>query len=399
MLDSRPLECSVRYERQRSIVILAALLISQAYGQRPGRLNPPHLAEMPLPARVVAEIAGADAQEAAARRMGVFQQLQDIIEELSSGRTAIGRETPDEARILSEYRTAHYEALKPYEAQANRDPDFLRSMRRFDNDAGLREEILNRFFTPALRAQSQAISRQLARNLAVVRQQAPAFGGTPQGAPGTAAPGAAAPRQAPRAAAAAVPQAPLPPDPSIVRAKAANVDTKVFGIPLGERLSLPTCNMFEAAGLNAATCVSNSAIDELVEALANMGGGSLGTTIRLAKANCPSWMSECTVSAELDSGRLIGIVARTDGLVVGKDAADELRAKYGSRHSMQQRFNTRTDTGAKFETWDLFWDLQGLRVEYYVIDGNVKRGLLIVQTEEAYKRRLARVRDEKKPKL
>ncbi|MEP7364174.1 MAG: hypothetical protein ABI972_13040 [Acidobacteriota bacterium] len=386
----------MRYRQHRAILLLlSAFLIGSAYGQRTGRLNPPHLAEMPLPQRVVAEITAADAKDAAARRMGVFQQLQDIIEELSNGRTAVGRETPDEARILAEYRTAHYEALKPYEDQANRDPDFLRYMRRFDNDPGLREEILSRFFSPALRAQSEAITRQLQGRLAALRQQAPAFGGTPQQAPSMAAP-----NQAPRAATtSAIPQAPLPPLPSIVKAKAANVDTKVFGLALGERISLPSCGMLDFGGTSMKTCVSDDMINQLTNALAGMGGESSSAVIKIAKANCPSWMSQCQVSAELDNGRLVGISATTDGLQVEQEAGGELRAKYGTRHSRQQRFNTRTDTGAKFETWDFFWDLPGLRVEYYVINGNVNRGLLIVQTEEAYQRRLARVREEKKPKL
>jgi hypothetical protein len=110
-------------------------------------------------------------------------------------------------------------------------------------------------------------------------------------------------------------------------------------------------------------------------------------------------MSQCLISATLDNGRLVGISAPTDGIAVEQDALQELRAKYGTRYGKQQRFNTRTDTGAKFETWDPNWSLPGLRVEYYVIDGNVKRGLLTVETEEAHERRLAGIREEKKPKL
>jgi hypothetical protein len=382
------------FEKYSAIALLALLPISVAQGQRTGRLNPPHLSEMPTPQRVVAEITAADPKDAAARRMGVFQQLQDIIGELSNGRAALGRETPDEAQILGEYRIAHYEALKPYEDQANRDPGFLRSLQRLDNDPGLREEILKRFFSPALRAQSQAISAQLTARLAALRQHAPAFGGAPQ-----AAPNRAAPNQAPPAAVPSAPQTPLPPDPSILKAKAANVDTKVFGIQLGERLSLPTCSLFEMVGQPASTCISNDLTNALVDTVPNMGDQSFGGAIKLARQNCPSWMSQCLVLAILDDGRLVGISAPTDGLEAENDAVRELRTKYGTRYGRQQRFNTRTDTGAKFETWDLDWTLPGLRVEYNVINGNVRRGLLIVETEEAHQRRMARIREEKKPKL
>ena len=40
-----------------------------------------------------------------------------------------------------------------------------------------------------------------------------------------------------------------------------------------------------------------------------------------------------------------------------------------------------------------------MRVRYYVIDDNVKRGLLIVETDEAFEQRQARIREERKPKL
>ena len=127
------------------------------------------------------------------------------------------------------------------------------------------------------------------------------------------------------------------------------MDTKVFGIQLGERLSLPACGLFDIAGPASATCTS-----EAVNALANaFGNGGAGVLIRLARSNCPEWMSDCTATGTLDSsGRLIGIAARTDGYAVGTTAVTELAAKYGSRYAKQQRFHTRTDTGAKFEVWD-----------------------------------------------
>ena len=252
MLDSEQLESIIR--QRLPIALLATVFLSAAQGQRPGRLNPPHLAEMPLPQRVVAEITAADPQEAAARRIGAFQQLQDMIEELSNGRTALGNDTPDEKRIRAEYAQARYDAMKPYEERANRDFDFLQSLRRFENDLALREEILNRFFSPALRTQSQAVTRQLNARIAALRQRNEALGGT-----GQASPQAPPPRQAkpmPTAPSAA-PQAPAPLEPTVARAKAAGVDTRVFGIQLGERLALPACNLLELAANPATTCLAN----------------------------------------------------------------------------------------------------------------------------------------------
>jgi len=376
--------------------LLATVCIGVAQGQRPGRLNPPHLGEMPLAQRVVAEITGADALEAAARRVGAFQQLQDIVEELSSGRTAMGNDTPDEKRIRAEYAMGRYEAMKPYEDRANRDPDFLQSLRRFENDPALREEILNRFFSPALRAQSQAISRQLNTRMAAMRQRNGAFGGTAQPRP------AAAPRQAapmPAAPPAAAQQPPPPLEPTVARAKAAGVDTRVFGMQLGERLRLPACGLLELPAASGSTCLASNLLTDLATRMANPDGSPI-PILRLARANCPNWMSDCTVAAQLDSsGRLIGIAATTDGYAVGETVLRELVGKYGSRFGRLSTVFTLDSTGAKYPTSNYDWNLSGLRVLYFIVEDNLKRGRLIVETEEAYQRRVARDREANRPKL
>src|SRR5687767_12852672 len=94
------------------LMVLVSVALPRGQGQpaRPGRLNPPHLAEMPLVDRVLREITAADPRDAVARQMGAFEQLGEIIAELSGGRAAIGQQTPDEDRIMGEYRAARYAA-------------------------------------------------------------------------------------------------------------------------------------------------------------------------------------------------------------------------------------------------------------------------------------------------
>ncbi|MCC6265491.1 MAG: hypothetical protein IT169_18100 [Bryobacterales bacterium] len=394
VLHSRQLEAVVCM--RLAIGLLATMFVFAAHGQRSGRLNPPHLAEMPLPEQVIAAITAASPEETAARRIGAFRQLQDLVEELSNGRTAIGNDTPDEKRIRAEYALARYEAMKPYEDRANRDADFLRSLRRFENDPALREEILTRFFSPALRAQSQAITRQLNARIAGMRQRNEAFGGTAQAPATTAAPRQAKPMHAEPSAA----QQPPPPlEPTVARAKTAGVDTRVFGIPLGERLALPACNLFALGAAPAATCLMNNAIMDLATQIVNPGGGPI-PVFKLAPSNCPSWMSDCTVAAQLDSsGRLIGIVADTDGYAVEAVALRELTAKYGPRFGRLPVVFTRDENGAKYSTSHYDWNLSGLRVLFYVVEDNLKRGRLIVETEEAFQRRLATTREANRPKL
>ena len=103
---------------------------------------------------------------------------------------------------------------------------------------------------------------------------------------------------------------------------------------------------------------------------------------------------------QLDSsGRLIGTVANTDGYAVEEVALRELTAKYGPRFGKLSVVFTRDDTGVKYPTYHYDWSQSGLRVFYYVVENNLKRGRLIVETEEAFQRRLARRREDNKPKL
>jgi hypothetical protein len=356
---------------------------------------------MPTVDRVLREITADNPMDAAARRMGAFEQLNEIIEELSMGRTAIGQPTPDETRILGEYRQARYE-VQQTQVRTTAEEERLPALRRFDEDPALRDELLNRFLSPALRAQSVAISRQLQARRQAFRQSQAAFGGQ---AP---APPAAPTRPTPASSASAPPPKPLTPDPSIAKARAANVDTKVFGFQLGEGISLPVCGLAGGFG-TAINCKLDSDFtkmaDALISSLTSGAGSPKGdlpekVAIKLAPNNCPtSWMSKCVASGLLEDGRLVGVFAVTDGPSVEQIAARELKGKYGTRFSAQQRFVTQISTGVRTEVWDLEWQLPGLHVEYKVVHEDITKGILRIETETAYARRTAVEKEANKPKL
>jgi len=377
-----------------ALALGAVLLSTSSFAQlaRPGRLNPPHLNEMPLVERVQREITAPNPQDAPARLAGAFEQLSEIIEELSGGRTAVGRQTPDEDRIMGEYRTARSTILQKVLGNSIDQVAFA-AMRRFDEDPALREELVNKFFSPALRAQSMAISRELQARRAAMRQQQTAFGGQAIARP--AAPSAApAPAPAPAKA--------LPPDPSVAKARAANVDTKVFGLQLGEPVSLPACGLLGMVATSS-NCLVSSEISgiasALIGAMSSDGNAPELAIIQLTANNCPTWMSECRIIGTLDNGRLISAAVHPDGHKVEKDVAQELRGKYGTRFSAQQRFITPDNGSAKFEVWDLTWEFPGMRVEYRVVEETIYRGLLRIETEAAYSRRMAVEKEAKRPRL
>jgi hypothetical protein len=373
--------------RNSFLAMLSAVALS---AQTPRPANPAYLSEMPAPDRVFREITAADPVERATRQAGAFQQLQDIIEELSAPRAALGNFTPDENRVLGDYRTARVTAMKSVEER------HVPMLRRYDNDPALRDEILNRFFSPAFRARSLAVSAEMQRRIAIIRQTAPAFGGTP------ARTSAAAP--APSVAPPAPPAPPLPPDPSIAKARAANVDTKVFSIQLGDRLSLPACNMMAALVATTQSCRMEGmlgAVSALTAAMVQGPGSKYDIVlIRLAQANCPSWIADCMASATVDpDGRVVAISAATSGKKVEADASRELRGKYGRPFMARERHITQTDGPAKFDVWDLEWQLPGLHVEYFVVDETIFKGSLSITTEAYFAVISAKRKEAARPKL
>ena len=76
--------------------------------------NPPYIAQMPTVERVMADVQGTDPRDTAAKQMGAFWQLQQVIEELAGDRRWRNQLTADESRILSQYRHGYVLAQKPY---------------------------------------------------------------------------------------------------------------------------------------------------------------------------------------------------------------------------------------------------------------------------------------------
>lgn len=208
------------------------------------------------------------------------------------------------------------------------------------------------------------------------------------------------------------PTGPAKPDPSIAKAKAAGVDTRVFGVPLGEPLRLPHCatanerkreshgqelDIFGALrGVQTrTTCQSDGAMIALMAAL--LGGKPGGRYIMLAKDSCPDW-AYCEVVAALHEGNLAGVTvliqkgARED--YIGK----QLRAKYG-KPTHKETANYQNEYGARYEVEELEWVLPGLHVLFE--PGPAGGGALIVETETGRKAREAKegAQQSMQPKL
>lgn len=120
--------------------------------------NPSYLREMPSVERVRATIKGADAMDTAARQMGAFWQLQEIIKTLSGLRWTRNQLTPDEGRLLGQYRLGYSTAEQPY-AHITRSPShpdkakWFNAHSFYEVDEAFRDELFERLLSPALREQ------------------------------------------------------------------------------------------------------------------------------------------------------------------------------------------------------------------------------------------------------
>lgn len=128
--------------------------------------DPPYLSQMPAVDRVMAEIKGPDAMDTAARQMGAFWQLQKMVEELAGDRRWRNQLTSDEGTLLGQYRYGYELANKPYAhityAPSHPDkPAWFKLYNFYLHDAGLLDEMLQRFFSPEFRtAYFQASGKQ-----------------------------------------------------------------------------------------------------------------------------------------------------------------------------------------------------------------------------------------------
>lgn len=208
-----------------------------------------------------------------------------------------------------------------------------------------------------------------------------------------------------RAAAPAGPRQPAPAtDPSIAKARAAKIDTKIFGIPLGETLDLPPCQIQLLAVQQkfAANCLRGGdlqAVGDLLSLLAPVLG-DLATTadpelvaIQLANDSCPAWLDACTISGRVHDGVLVAVALTTGGHNVEQTVAKELRAKYGQSVVLSTQATVRPDIGNPFDVTNLEWFLPGLHVQYDVVlhdDSrviNYMQGVVRIETEQAYEDR------------
>lgn len=90
--------------KPRTVILIAVVVVGliRIVTGNAQATNPPYLSQFPSVDKVKAELKGSDALDTAAKQMGAFWQLREIIETL--GRPRILRSpTPDENRLMGQY--------------------------------------------------------------------------------------------------------------------------------------------------------------------------------------------------------------------------------------------------------------------------------------------------------
>lgn len=199
-------------------------------------------------------------------------------------------------------------------------------------------------------------------------------------------------------------------DPSIAKAKAAGVDTKVFGVPLGEPLSLPLCATsngleretrslkdIDFLGVFRGVQTSTTCQSEMAFVSSKFGGKAADRYIMLSKDSCPDW-AFCAVEAALHKGKLAGVAVMILAGVGEDTVGNQLRAKYG-KPTRKETAQYQNEYGARYEVGELEWVLPGLHVEYK--PGPKGGGVVAIMTETGYKALKAKevVQEAQQPKL
>jgi hypothetical protein len=373
---------------------------------------------MAPPAQVVSGMTGADKLDTLARQAAALQTLQDVVDTLADtapGGAWLNRDQQTVRRAYSEALSAAIGAATDitdpgWKTPGHRNPpanaprwQWNEQREKYARDPAFVTDVVTRYGTPEARDRYLATrNARLAENQKAAEAQADKEWALHNTGPRPKPP---TPEEAKAAAGKAAAVAHL--KGKLNAELGAGVDRKVFGIELGEKLSLPPCKegvtgTDVVAGLagvgrgGSRTCVGDVAAT-LAVAMIEVGTATAGLTgpkstvaqvpTRLADSMCPAWVrlgGTCNVMLSVHEGLVLGatLVPGT-----GRDnytaVMQQLTKKYGkpSREGeLIQCANNLTGVVTD-EARPVYWILPGLQVTYSPLISDCLRGRVVVELD------------------
>jgi hypothetical protein len=190
-------------------------------------------------------------------------------------------------------------------------------------------------------------------------------------------------------------------DDSVKRAKAAGVDTTVFGLQLGEAVKLPACpnrGFLDFTEITETCQRPQNVLDsDGASAILNEVTGQqilvpFEIAVELPRARCPDWFDiDCLFYAHVVDGRLVAVLVHPRGLGKQDQVAAALKQKYKSC-VLNGWYEFKNDvTGDQARGMDLTCKQAGINVMFkgYTGGGNPGNGGLLIETDAFTRQRNA----------
>jgi hypothetical protein len=393
------------------IVLLAALLVPAAFGAQP-------VIEVPGAQNVRDAIQSGSARDQLARQSAAAFVLGNVVRVQAGERLKSGGLTAAESARIAELEALRdaadrdIEATLPANCRGGRDCEeryaFNRCMSAYQFSPAFHRAVYDRFFN----AEAQkALSPKLANAGTVWKD---AIGMAPNSHPlaslpapskecagGGAAVASGAGAVSPGATATVVTANAKEHVDSVQRAKAAGVDTTVFGLKLGEAVTLPACpnGGFFGSGQVSETCQRPQTVldSDAASAMANEVTGQrvlvpYQIAVELPRARCPDWFDiDCLFYGHLVDGRLVSVFVHPRGLGKQEQVAAVLKQKYKGC-VLNGWYEFKNDvTGDIVKGQDMTCRQAGITVMFkgYTGGGNPGNGGLLIETDAMTRQRNA----------
>jgi hypothetical protein len=197
-------------------------------------------------------------------------------------------------------------------------------------------------------------------------------------------------------------------------ATATAQDKTVFGMRLGEVLSIPECATdkylrYSPVAKGAGTCYKRFLVDRVPEKKEydekyikkyreEHPRRPLGTeTVTIEISDAPLWLVDNGVTACLIDARLEGIRFNTLGIANAELMLLRLKEKYGEPSEIV-KLNAQNRVGASFPAFIATWVSPDSHVTFNSVDGSLDRGSVIIETKKGNSLRMEELKNSLKDK-